>query len=110
MNPKIYVKTHGRLATSQDVDIIFFDFINPLADDDSIPSFTSPGLFGAPPCGSRGQSNQQMPACLAPLTGGVEGVRFFFPGCSALSVAAAAISSCPRDFRNMVEILPKQYI
>ncbi|AQK55060.1 hypothetical protein ZEAMMB73_Zm00001d051748 [Zea mays] len=30
MKPKIYVKTHGRLATSQDVDIIFFDFINPL--------------------------------------------------------------------------------
>jgi hypothetical protein len=53
MKPKIYVKTHGCLATSQNVDIIFFNFINPLVEDDFIPSFTSPGLFEAPLCGTR---------------------------------------------------------
>jgi hypothetical protein len=47
MKPKIYVKT---------LDIIFFDFINLLAEDDFIPSFTSPRLFGAPLCGVAGVS------------------------------------------------------
>jgi hypothetical protein len=61
MKPHIYVKSHGRLATSPKRGHSFF-FSNPLAEDDFIPSFMT----------SSGHAAYMLPWSPAGRTGGLD--------------------------------------